>query len=160
MACRAKLAGVAVRLPLWGWIPALRRYLTADPRKEITVMSTFKIIAKATAPIRIEIATPCGAKGHFIGHARIRSKAENKALLDRFQNWDESDGDADESLIRELYQGFDGIGDENGELTGDAAFEAVLRGPLSAYLTPAVVAAYFEQYGDARVGNSGKRRWR
>lgn len=124
--------------------------------------TTLKITAPETAPIRIAIAIPPEnptIKGHFIGRAKLRSKVANKELLERLQDFD-GDGDADEALVRELYDGFDGLGDDSGELTGEAAFEAVLRGPLSAYLTPAVVQAYFEQYGEARRGNSGKRRSR
>ncbi len=125
-------------------------------------MSTFKIVTKATGPIRIDIAIPPEKpeiKGHFIGHAKIRSKADNKALLEKYSDWD-GEGDADEAMVRELYDSFEGLGDDTGDLKGEAAFAAVLSGPLSAYLTPAVVGAYFEQYGDARMGNSRKRRSR
>ncbi|HMN33910.1 MAG TPA: hypothetical protein PKE36_00645 [Chiayiivirga sp.] len=73
---------------------------------------------------------------------------------------DSDEGDADAAMVRELYDSFEGLGDDSGDLNGEAAFEAVLTGPLSAYLTPAVVGAYFEQYGDARLGNSRKRRSR
>lgn len=124
--------------------------------------TTLKIALAKTAPIRISIAIPPEnptVKGHFIGHAKLRSKVENKELLERFQDFD-GEGDADTELVRELYERFEGLGDETGELIGEAAFDAVLKGPLSAYLTPAVVQAYFEQYGEARRGNSGKRRSR
>lgn len=129
-------------------------------------MSTPTLIAtKAihTAPLKITIAIPPEnptIRGYFTGHAKVRSKAENTALLERYQDWSE-DGDSDESLVRELYDGFSGLGDENGqELSGEAAFDAVLSGPLSAYLVPAVVQAYFAQYGEARQGNSARRRSR
>lgn len=125
-------------------------------------MSTLKIVAKETTAIRIDIAIPPEKpeiKGHFIGHARVRSKADNKALLEKFSHW-EGEGDADEAIVRELYDRFDGLGDDSGDLSGEAAFDAVLRGPLSAYLTPAVVSAYFEHFGEARLGNFGKRRLR
>ena len=115
-----------------------------------------------TTPIKIAIAIPPEnptIKGSFVGHAKVRSKAENKALLERFQDH-EGEGDADEALVRELYDRFEGLGNESGALEGDAAFNEVLRGPLSAYLTPAVVQAYYEQYGEARQGNSGRRRTR
>lgn len=125
--------------------------------------TTLKLSLIKTAPLRIDIAIPPenpSIKGHFIGHAKVRTKAENKALLDQFQEWD-GEGDADSALVRELFEGFDGLGDANGaDLTGEAAFDAVLTGPLSSYLTPAVVQAYFDQYGEARRGNSGKRRSR
>ena len=116
-----------------------------------------------TIPLKINIAIPPEnptIKGHFTGHARVRSKKENKALLEKFQDFT-GDGDSDEELVRELYEGFSGLGDDAGqELTGEAAFDAVLKGPLSAYLMPAVVQAYYEQYGEARLGNSGRRRSR
>ncbi len=127
-------------------------------------MSTL-IITKTvtTAPLKITIAIPPEnpqIKGYFTGHAKVRSKVENKALLDKYQDW-QGEGDSDESLVRELYEGFDGLGDDKGnEITGEAAFDAVLKGPLSAYLTPAVVQAYYEQYGEARQGNFGRRRSR
>lgn len=117
----------------------------------------------STAPLKITIAIPPEnptIKGYFIGHAKLRSKAQNKDLLEKFQDY-AGDGDNDEALVRELYDRFEGLGDEEGnDLTGEAAFDAVLRGPLSAYLTPAVVQAYYEQYGEARQGNFGKRRSR
>ncbi len=124
--------------------------------------TTLKLAIVATAPIRIGISIPPEnptIKGHFIGHAKLRSKVENKELLEKFGDW-EGEGDADAALVRELYEGFEGLGDDTGELKGEAAFTAVLTGPLSSYLTPAVVQAYFEQYGEARRGNSGKRRSR
>lgn len=116
-----------------------------------------------TTPLKITIAIPPEnptIKGYFTGHARVRSKADNKALLEKFADW-AGEGDADEALVRELYDSFSGLGDDAGnELTGEAAFDAVLRGPLSAYLTPAVVQAYYEQYGEARQGNFARRRSR
>lgn len=122
--------------------------------------TTLSLKPVTTAPLMIEIAIPGGVRGHFIGHARVRSKADNKALLERYSDF-QGEGDPDEGFVRDLYDSFIGLGDENGqELTGEAAFDAVLKGPLSAYLTPAVVQAYFEQYGEARTGNSGKRRSR
>lgn len=115
-----------------------------------------------TTPIKISVAIPPEnpqIKGSFIGHARVRTKGENKALLQRFDPY-EGEGDADEVLIRELYERFEGIANEDGELTGDAAFKELLTGPLSAYLVPAVIQAYYEQYGEARQGNSKRSRGR
>lgn len=124
---------------------------------------SFNLRPIATAPIKITIAIPPenpSMRGHFIGNAKLRSKVENKALLEKYQDYD-GEGDADEAMVRELYDGFTGLGDAEGNaLDGEAAFDAVLRGPLSAYLTPAVVQAYYEQYGEARQGNSAKRRSR
>lgn len=123
-------------------------------------MATLNLRPVTTVPLKIEIAIPGGARGHFIGNARVRSKADNKALLERYSDF-QGEGDPDEGFVRELYDSFTGLGDADGnELTGDAAFDAVLKGPLSAYLTPAVVQSYFAQYGEARLGNSGKSRSR
>lgn len=126
-------------------------------------MTTLSIKRIDTLPLRIDIAIPPEnpqIKGYFIGHAKVRGKAENKAVVDRALDG-EQEREPDEALVRELFERFDGLGDENGnELTGEAAFAAVLTGPLSSYLTPAVVQAYFEQYGEARVGNSKRRRGR
>lgn len=119
--------------------------------------------AVTTAPLKITIAIPPEnpqVKGYFTGNAKVRSKTENKALLEKYQDW-QGEGDSDEALVRELYDSFTGLGDDAGnELSGEAAFDAVLRGPLSSYLTPAVVQAYYEQYGEARQGNSARRRSR
>lgn len=115
-----------------------------------------------TAPIKISIAIPPEnpqIKGSFTGHAKLRSKAENKALLERFTNY-EGDGDADSEMVRELYASFEGLGNEAGPLEGEAAFTELLTGSLSAYLVPAVVQAYYEQYGEARQGNSKRSRGR
>ena len=123
-------------------------------------MATFNLKPVTTVPLKIEIAIPGGARGHFIGNARVRSKADNKALVERYRDF-QGEGDPDEGFVRELYDSFTGLGDADGnELTGDAAFEAVLKGPFSAFLTPAVVQAYFAQYGEARMGNSGNPRSR
>lgn len=114
------------------------------------------------APLKIGIAIPPEnpqIKGAFTAYAKVRSKAENKAMLERFSNY-EGEGDGDEALVRELFDRFEGLGNENGPLEGDAAFAEVLSGSLSAYLVPAVIQAYYEQYGEARVGNSKRSRVR
>ncbi|GMU44168.1 MAG: hypothetical protein IT479_06995 [Xanthomonadales bacterium] len=115
-----------------------------------------------TAPIKISIAIPPEnpqVKGSFIAHAKVRSKAENKAMLEKYSNW-EGEGDGDEAMVRELFDRFEGLGNEEGPLEGDAAFAEVLTGSLSAYLVPAVIQAYYEQYGEARQGNSRRLRGR
>ena len=129
----------------------------------MTASITLAVKAIQTAPLKITVAIPPEnpqIKGYFTGHAIIRSKAENKELLDKFVDYDGT-GDADEELLRAVYDKFTGLGNEAGEpLEGDAAWEAVINGPLSAYLMPAAIQAYYEQYGEARRGNSGKRRSR
>lgn len=113
-----------------------------------------------TAPLKIAVAIPPEnpqIKGYFVGRAKIRSKAENKALFERIDSGELSD---DEALVRELYEGFDGLANEQGPCVGEAAFQELLTGHLSAYLVPAVIQAYYEQYGEARQGNSKRSRGR
>lgn len=113
-----------------------------------------------TAPLKIAVAIPPEnpqVKGYFVGQAKIRTKAENKALFERIEAGELSD---DEALVRELYASFDGLGNDKGECVGEAAFTELLTGSLSAYLVPAVIQAYYEQYGEARQGNSKRSRGR
>lgn len=110
-----------------------------------------------TAALTIAIAIPPEnpeIKGSFTAHAVIRSKPENTKFFDEV-----NDGKYDdEQIIRALFTGFDGIENESGPCTGEAAFEEVLRGDLSAWLTPAAIEAYYAQYGEARRKNSKRSR--
>lgn len=99
-------------------------------------------------PMTVRMDCPA-VKGQFIANAKIKSKPENKAILDRIDSGELAD-DAD--LIRELFEGFEGL-----PVEADKAFDYVLNGPISAYLVPALIQAYYEQYGQARVGNSKQR---
>ena len=121
---------------------------------------TLKIKPIKTAPLPIRISAPPGpnpiVEGTFIGHAIIRTKPENKALLDRI---DASDM-GDDEVMRLLYTGFDDLENDNGKCSGEEAFREVLEGEMSAYLAPAAIQAYYTQYGEARVGNSRGRRGR
>lgn len=103
---------------------------------------------------KIELAIPPDdpqITGHITVVYKVRSKAEVTELSER--------GLSDEEYIREIVTSVQGLGDANGnELTGDAAISEVLTGAFSMWLVPAIVAAYFEQYGEARRGNSRKRR--
>lgn len=112
-----------------------------------------------TAPLKITVAIPPEnpqIKGYFIGHAIIRTKDGNKQLGDRIDAGDFSDND--EALLRELYVGFDGLANAAGACTGDAAFKEILTGEASAYLIPAALQGYYDQYGLARQGNFARRR--
>ncbi len=104
--------------------------------------------AITTFPLTVKIDCPA-AKGDFIAHAKIKTKPENKALLDRIDAGDMAD-DAD--LVRELFDKFEGLPCAEGQ-----EFSYVLEGPLSAYLVPALIQSYYQQYGEARVGNSKPR---
>jgi hypothetical protein len=112
-----------------------------------------------TAPLKIQLLVPGVLNGYFTGHAKIRSKPDIKMLSDRIENGEFTEN-GDELLARELYEGFNGIPDiDSGkELEGEDAWDALLNGPISSYLSPAAVTAYFAQYGEARQGNSGRRR--
>jgi hypothetical protein len=104
--------------------------------------TTFELSIKIDCPV---------ASGSFTADAKVRTKPEFKALLDRVQ----ADELTDEQVVRELVTGFKGLPCEAGK-----EFEFVLTGPASAYLIPAVIQAYFEQFGEARTGNSKRSRGR
>ena len=74
---------------------------------------SLNIKAATTCPIRIDVDldTDVGkVKGHFTGHARIRSKPELKAFSERLAKLaDEGVEDADGIILREMYTGFDGL---------------------------------------------------
>ena len=125
---------------------------------------TLVIKTAALTPVRIELDLQTDAgpiKGHFTGHARIRSKPELKAFADRLAKLAE-DGteDADGIILREMYDRFEGLGNESGPLTGDAAFEEVLNGKLSVHLTRLALDAYWAQLNGAREGNGRPQRAR
>lgn len=115
-------------------------------------VSTLRIVEVKTNPLRIDIQTSV-ANGYFTGHAKVTTKAEfetlRKAVVDgEFE-------ERDEDLLRLMFERFDGFGEGAGD-----GFAEVLTGKASAYLFPAATAAYFEQFGEARRGNSAKRRSR
>lgn len=113
-----------------------------------------------TAPLKIMLNVNGVLNGHFTGHAKLRSKPEIKALSDRMDSEEFKDNDAD--FVHELYEGFDGLPNTSAgvgeEAKGEDAWNEVLIGPFSSYLSTAAVQAYFAQYGEARQGNSGRRR--
>jgi hypothetical protein len=122
-------------------------------------VATFTTKKIDTAPLKITIAIPPEnpkIKGYFTGHAILRSKVENKELFDRIDAGEVED----EQLVRECYESFDGLGNAAGYCEGEAAFVEILTGPNSAYLTPAVIQAYYEQYGEARQKNFKRSRGR
>ena len=103
---------------------------------------------------RIDLAIPPEnpqVTGHITVEYKVCSKADVKALSER--------GLTDEEYFPEIVTAVHGLGDESGnEMTGQAAIDEVLGGHFSMWLVPAVVTAYFEQYNEARSGNSRKRR--
>ena len=70
-------------------------------------------------------------------------------------------GASDSEYIDQLLLDVEGLGDENGSaITGEAAIKEVKSGPWSVFLQSAILGAYFEQFGDARVKNSRTSRGR
>lgn len=67
----------------------------------------------------------------------------------------------DAEYLELLLVSVDGLGDDEGNaIAGDAALDEVRKGQWSTFLQAAILQAYFEQYGDARVKNSKTSRGR
>lgn len=67
----------------------------------------------------------------------------------------------DAEYIERLLVSVEGLGDEDGNpISGEAALAEVRTGQWSTFLQSAIIQAYFEQYGDARVKNSKPSRGR
>lgn len=67
----------------------------------------------------------------------------------------------DAQYIDQLVKSVDGLGDADGNpISGDAALTELKSGPWSSFLQSAVLQAYFEQFGEARVKNSKPSRGR
>lgn len=113
-------------------------------------VTTITISEAKTHPIRVDINTSV-AKGYFTGHAKVMTKAQVEEMRDQVLDG-EYEG-RDEDLLRAMYDRFEGFGEGDG-------FKDVLEGPASAYLSAAASTAFFEQFGEARKGNSRKRRGR
>lgn len=104
---------------------------------------------------RIELAIPPESPqitGHIMVDFKVLSKAEVSALSER--------GLSDEEYLPQIVEAVHGLGhpETDEELKGDAAMTEVLTGHYSMYLVPAIVSTYFEQFGEARRGNSKRRR--
>lgn len=113
-------------------------------------VKTLTINDVKTHPLKIDINTSV-AKGYFTGHAIVRPKDEVEGIRQAVMDGEYED--REEELLRDMFESFDGFGEADG-------FEEILKGKASAYLTPAAISAYFEQFGEARKGNSKKRRSR
>lgn len=111
---------------------------------------TFVLKSIDTFPLKVELAIPPEKpimRGHITCDAYIRNKDEIKALAD--ENLE--DGEYFDRLIKSVQ----GLGNDAGTaLEGDDAIKEVKEGRFSMYLVPAIVQAYFEQYGEARRKNS------
>lgn len=132
---------------------------------------TLQLLDQATADVTIPIKIG-KINGSFIGEAIIRSKQEMQEMQDEVVRLAEEaeaqgktaadrDPEEDEAMLRRLYAGFRGLGDNSKTpITGDDAFTAICRGKYSSYLLPAAITAYYQQYGAALQQNLPKRRWR
>ena len=111
---------------------------------------TFRMKEIKTFPLKVELAIPPEnpvMRGYITVDALIKSKGEFKALA-------EAELD-DTEYFKQIVTAVHGIGDVNGNLLeGEAAMEEVQTGSLSMYYIPAIVSAYFDQYGEARRKNS------
>ena len=113
--------------------------------------------------IGISLMTDAGkVEGSFIGHARIRTKKDNKEMVERVLAQAESGeiDDADSVLVREIYERFEGLGNDAGAITGEDAFTEVLEGQYSSALTVSAIRAYYEKIGESARGNSKPSRKR
>ena len=138
------------------------------------------IVKKATTtPIRVDISIPTDAgrmEGWFTGHAFVRSKEEGIAIAEarmeqiesaqaafrRAKDADEPGADIallralaqiDEATIRGNFASFEGLGNAEGKLDGEDAFNEILHGQYSTQFTAAVIAAYGEKFKEAKRGN-------
>lgn len=113
---------------------------------------TFKLKTVETVPLKISIVIGPTIQGSITGHAIVRSKPEIRNFFERVEAGEFKDND--KAMLQELYKGFDGLENEEGVYCeGDMAFDEILTGKFSSYLTPAVIQAYYDHYGEARQGN-------
>lgn len=108
-----------------------------------------------TFPLKIDLVIPPQnptIKGYITVDCKARSRDENRELLDQ--------GLDDAAFLREIAVNIRGLGNEDGAIEGDDAFKEVTEGQLSMYLLPAIVGAYYEQFGEVRRKNSGPSRGR
>ncbi|CAD7351580.1 MULTISPECIES: hypothetical protein [Xanthomonas] len=92
-------------------------------------------------------------EGTITCKVKILSKDRVRELSDKETN----DGEYLDLVLVDV----EGLADENGTaIKGDAALDEVRIGGWSTFLQNAILQAYFEQYGDARVKNSKPSRGR
>lgn len=108
-------------------------------------------------PVRVEFAIPAKnpiLQGFLIANCNVMSKPDMKAMA-------EDDDMKDDEMFDQIVVSVEGIGTSQGTLLeGQAALDEVKKGKLSQYLLPAIVGAYFEQFGEARRKNSKPSRGR
>lgn len=100
-----------------------------------------------TTPLRIEVSIPNGPKGYFIGHAKHKTEAQKNELVEQRLSTEEG--------LREMFEGFDGLGNEAKEpLKGEEAWNEVLTGVWSSHFTQAAMTKWYLQFSDSTVKNS------
>lgn len=115
---------------------------------------TFTLKKIATFPLKIDLAIPPQnpqIKGYITVDCKARTREENRELLD--QNL------ADAEFLKEISVNIRGLGDADGNaIEGEEAFKQCTEGEHSAWLLPAIVGAYYEQFGEGRRKNSKPSR--
>lgn len=110
---------------------------------------SLKLVKSPTFPLKIDIAAPPEKpviRGSIVVHAKLLTKPDVRALSE--------EGLPDEEYLPRIAEGIEGLEDADGNaLTGQKAFDEVLTGSWSMYLLPAIVQAFFEQFGEARRKN-------
>lgn len=111
---------------------------------------TFVMKSMDTFSMKVELAIPPEnpiMRGFLTVDAYVKSKAEFRELADK----ELEDGEYFDAIVHAVH----GLGDANGNpIEGEDAIREVKEGKLSMYYLPAIVTAYFEQYGEARRKNS------
>ncbi len=121
---------------------------------------TFATKRVTTDEFKIHLAIPPEnptMRGYITVRANVRSKAALKDLANAVQD-DEYEDDI--AVLKDMYAGIEGLGNEDGPLTGEAVWDFLINDPTGAYIVPALIEAYFDQYQQARRGNSKRRRSR
>lgn len=116
---------------------------------------TCTLVKIETFPLTIHLAIPPQApqiKGYITVDCAPRNREQNRELLD--QNL------SDAEFLKQIAVNIRGLGNKAGPIEGDAAFEECINGEWSAWLLPAIVSAYYEQFGEGRRKNSGPSRGR
>lgn len=105
-------------------------------------------------PVKLRLPTETAGKfleGSITVRVKVLTKEEIAALSEK--------GTTDAEYIDQLVTSVEGLGDaEDNPLTGDAALAEVKSGLWSAFLQSAIIQAYFDQFGEARVKNSKPSR--
>lgn len=107
-------------------------------------------------PVELRIPTDqpnVFATGTIQCQVKILAREEIKAIQDNPVE--------DEEYLRKILVSVAGLGDADGKaIEGDAALEEVFNGSFFAFLQPAIIGAYFDQFGRAHVKNSKPSRGR